>query len=104
MRLLMTCLSLQPASVKKIKEIAALCDYVNNNVAQLTVPLLVLHGTPDPRNNIKLSENLKENAGSKTKYFRSYQYAKHGILFSEPQTSYSFQKDVSSFVARILGS
>jgi len=93
--------NLQPASVKKTKEIAALCDFVNDNLAQLTVPLLVLHGSPDLRNDIKLSENLKENAGSKMKYFRSYQNAKHGILYSNPESSYNFQKDIGAFISRV---
>lgn len=93
---------LQPASVKKIKEVGALCDYVNSNIAQLTVPMLVLHGSPDQRNDIKRSENLKESAGSAMKYFRSYRDAGHGILYGHPATTDSIQNDVSNFIMRAL--
>ena len=96
--------SLQPASVKKIKEIEALCEHVDEHLDELSAPLMVLHGEADVRNALEHSRILKEKAGSKKKYFRSFPDARHGILHGPSERVDKIVTEIVAFTERIVPS
>eukprot|EP00210_Caulerpa_lentillifera_P005192 g4962.t1 len=93
---------LQSASYRKVSEISVLCDYVKNNAAKLTMPLMLLHGRDDRRNRLELVEVFKDQASSTTKYLRPYPGTKHGMLYGEENRVKSIRKEIMTFVQKTV--
>lgn len=94
--------NLEPASYRKITEIAALCKYAKTNASKLTTPVLLLQGKEDQRNRPELLEEFKEQTSSTTKYLREYPGGKHGLLYGSENNAKMIRKDIITFLDKSL--
>ncbi|XP_011626729.1 uncharacterized protein LOC18443399 [Amborella trichopoda] len=73
-----------PIRVRTGHEILRICNYLQRNMAAITVPFLVLHGTADKVTDPLASQDLYKFASSKHKDIKLYEGFLHDLLF-EPE-------------------
>lgn len=66
--------------VSSIVEIQRLMKGVQQNLASLSIPTLVIHGTHDPKVDVKSSRELFKQLPDGRKYYREVDFHLHGII------------------------
>ncbi|BBN11631.1 acylglycerol lipase [Marchantia polymorpha subsp. ruderalis] len=64
-------------------EMERICDFLQQNMAKVSVPFLVLHGTDDNVTDPNLSQKLHDTAASHDKSIKLYEGAFHSLLQGE---------------------
>lgn len=93
---------LQPATLQKIKEMHSLLAYVVGNFERVRLPLLVVHGENDVRNDPKMSEKLKIESSASQKYLRILKDGKHGLIYGDVASTQPVYYDILAFLSRNL--
>ncbi|GMH33100.1 hypothetical protein BSKO_00934 [Bryopsis sp. KO-2023] len=71
-----------PTTVRKVSEMRKMCGHVKKNVSKISLPVLLMHGNEDKRNDGALSDQFQESlreAGCSV-FYRPYPDGKHGLL------------------------
>ncbi|XP_011035632.1 PREDICTED: caffeoylshikimate esterase-like [Populus euphratica] len=70
--------------VGTMREIARMCQYIQDNFSKVTVPFLTVHGTADGVTCPTSSQLLFEKASSKDKSLKVYEGMYHSLIQGEP--------------------
>jgi caffeoylshikimate esterase len=73
-----------PPRVGTMREIARMCEYVQNNFHKVTAPFLTVHGTADGVTCPSGSKMLYEKASSEDKTLKIYEGMYHSLIQGEP--------------------
>ncbi|OVA06556.1 hypothetical protein BVC80_1739g43 [Macleaya cordata] len=73
-----------PPRVGTMRELARMCEYVQNNFSKVTVPFLTVHGTSDGVTCPTSSSLLYEKASSEDKTLKLYDGMYHSLIQGEP--------------------
>lgn len=72
-----------PPTIRKLSELQKLCQFVKANMKNIKLPVLIMHGERDMRNDPTLSYALQAQIGSTSVFYRPYPDCQHG-LFCDP--------------------
>lgn len=74
-----------PPRVGTMRELARVCEHIQNNFSKVTAPFLAAHGTADGVTCPTSSKLLYEKAASKDKSLKLYEGMYHSLIQGEPE-------------------
>jgi caffeoylshikimate esterase len=82
-----------------MREIARVCQYIQDNFSKVTVPFLTVHGTADGVTCPTSSQLLYEKASSEDKSLKMYEGMYHSLIQGEPDENASLVlKDMREWI------